>query len=278
MTPPMPDKLLFTRTPRFQVFEIALFLSLATLFFYIFGTQMAMFGVFIYVGLAWLVYSTPNRKLCLMVGLLGGTIGALTEAWGCFSGFWNWTQPCISLLMIGGNPTGFPIEVVVAYFSAGFWIGKVTLILFKDSVTDVQEKFANGANKFNIPTIHAALIVVLNCAGIALIFVEPLFLQSILLLTCGISIFSFLPGRVMKRIISIIIFMGFAGFFFENFATGIVPGFSVWEYNPAAYVNLTIPIPFVGVAPVSAWVAYTGCGFLLFSGAFLLAGRAPVNG
>ena len=51
-------------------------------------------------------------------------------------------------------------------------------------------------------------------------------------------------------------------------ATGIIPGFSVWVYNPALFPGIL----FIGVAPISAFFAYTGCGLVLFSMSFILPG------
>ncbi|MHA1291535.1 MAG: hypothetical protein ACTSQJ_02575 [Promethearchaeota archaeon] len=103
-----------------------------------------------------------------------------------------------------------------------------------------------------------------------IVIIEPIYIQSMILLIVGTNVFLTLPKKVMGIVLPFAIFMGAIGFFFENFATGIIPGFSVWEYNVSKYEFLNIPNPIIGVAPISAFIAYTGCGFLLFSLAFAL--------
>jgi hypothetical protein len=83
---------------------------------------MLVFGIFVYVGLIWIARGVPNYKLALITGMMGGTVGFLTEYWGCGHHFWNWQLPCTSLWMINGMQDGFPVEVVAAYAGAGFWI------------------------------------------------------------------------------------------------------------------------------------------------------------
>lgn len=254
---------------KLQLFELVLFLSFASIFFYVFNTNMLMFGVPVYIGLAWLFYKTPNRKLSLMTGAVGGTIGFLTEAWGCLSKLWNWTKPQISLYYFFGYPYGFPIEVVIAYFAAGVWIGKVTLILFAPQVKETVEFYKNkGYSETMKERILIALII--DIVGPVVFIIEPMYVQSMLLIIAGSNIFLSLPKRVIGVVGPFAIFMGAVGFFFENFATGIFPGFTVWKYDLTLYKNLRIPNPIFGVAPFSAFIAYTGAGLVLFSLSFAL--------
>jgi len=254
---------------KLQILELFLYLSLATLFFYIFNTNMLMFGVFVYIGLAWLVYKTPNRKLCLITGIIGGTIGFLTEAWGCPNLIWNWTEPQISLWYVYGKPDGFPIEVVIAYFASGFWIGKVTLILFEPQVEETIQFYEEKGYQDTLK-LRILIAIIIDVIGLTILLIEPMYIQSMLLIMVGTNIFLTLPKKIMGVVLPFAIFMGLIGFFFENFATGIIPGFSVWEYDLTLYASLKIPNPIIGVAPISAFFAYTGCGFVLFSLAFAL--------
>lgn len=257
------------REQKLQLLEIALFLSLATIFFYVFNTNMLMFGIFVYLGLAWLIYKTPNRKLSLLTGILGGFIGFCTEWWGCPNQLWNWTEPQISLLYLFGKPYGFPVEVVVAYFSAGFWIGKITLILFDPQVRDTIDFYDSQEFNESIKW-RVILAMIITAMGITIIILEIMWIQAMLLLSIGCSLFLLLPKRVMGIVAPFAMFMGAVGFFFENFATGIIPGFSVWQYDVSLYDNLVIPDPVIGVAPISAFVAYMGTGLILFSSSFIL--------
>jgi len=254
---------------KLQFIEIVLFLSLTTLLFYILGTNMMLFGVFVYVGLAWLIYKTPNRKLCFITGIMGGMIGFFTEFWGCSNQIWNWTEPCITIWMIFGHKYGFPIEVVIAYFASGFWMSKVTLILFEPQLQETIEFFDN--KEYN-DTITARVIValIIDAIGLTILIIEPMYIQSMLLIMVGTNIFLTLPKNAMVIVAPFAVFMGAMGFFFENFATGIIPGFSVWVYDISLYDNLNIPNPVIGVAPISAFFAYMGTGFVLFSSSFVL--------
>jgi len=254
---------------RMQWLEIILYLSLATLFFRIFANNMVMFGVFVYIGVAWLIYKTPNRKLCLVTGIIGGTIGFCTEWWGCPNLLWHWTEPCITIWMVFGQPNGFPIEVVIAYFSAGFWIGKVTLILFEPQVDEIVDFYENKGYSDTLK-IRLIIAIIIDVVCITVLSIEIMYIQSMLLLAIGSNIFLTLPKKIMGLVLPFALFMGLIGFFFENFATGIIPGFSVWVYDVSLYENLAIPNPVIGVAPISAFFAYTGCGLIIFSSAFAL--------
>lgn len=254
---------------KLQIFELNLFLGCATFFFWYFNTNMLMFGVFVYIGLGWLIFKTPNRMLSFLSGIFGGAIGFLTEAWGCPNHLWNWTEPIITLWMIFGHYKGFPVEIVIAYFAAGFWIGKVSLILFEPQHAETLEFFVNKGY-LEQKNLKLGLILLLYSISIIIILMEPIYIQSLILISTGLTLFLWLPKQTKKLVWPMAIFMGFVGFFFENFATGIIPSFSVWEYNLDVHNNLVIPNPIVGVAPISALIAYTGTGFILFSLTFIL--------
>ncbi|MHA1149436.1 MAG: hypothetical protein ACTSR8_14460 [Promethearchaeota archaeon] len=258
-----------SKEQKLQLLELVLFISCATFFFWYFNTNMLMFGVFVYIGLGWLIYKTPNRKLSLITGIIGGLIGFLTEAWGCSTHLWNWTEPIITLWMILGHYNGFPVEVVIAYFASGFWIGKVSLILFEPQHKKTLKFWAN--KDYNEKkNLRLGIGILLYVTAITVIIIEPVYIQSMLLISTGVNLFLWLPKQTKELVLPMSIFMGLIGFFFENFATGIIPSFSVWEYNIAAHNNLNIPDPIVGVAPISALIAYTGTGLILFSLTFIL--------
>lgn len=254
---------------RKQFLEIVLFLSLASLFFFIFKNNMLMFGIPVYIGLAWLLYKSPNRKLSLATGVIGGSIGFFTEWWGCPNLLWNWTEPCITLWMVFGQPTGFPIEVVIAYFASGVWIGKITLILFGPQVEEVIQFFENKEYKASLKP-RWVVAVIIDAICLTVLIIEPMWIQSMLLTLVGTNIFLMLPKKEMGLVLPFAVLMGGVGFFFENFATGIIPGFSVWVYDLTLYSTLNTPILVIGVAPISAFIAYMGAGFILFSSAFVL--------
>ncbi len=267
-----PDELIHQwkgKDQKLQLIELVLFLSLASAFFYIFQTNMLMFGVFVYIGLAWLLYRTPNKKLSLITGVVGGFIGFCTEWWGCPNKLWTWTEPQISLYYFFGHPYGFPVEVVIAYFAAGLWIGKITLVLFEPQAKETIQFYENKEyNATKNLRITIALIVFIVSTTVFII--EPMYIQSMLLMAVGTAVFLTLPKRVMGIIGPFAILMGAIGFFFENFATGILPNFSVWEYDLSLYENLRIPNPIIGVAPFSAFIAYAGAGLILFGLSFFL--------
>ncbi|MHA1291537.1 MAG: hypothetical protein ACTSQJ_02585 [Promethearchaeota archaeon] len=254
---------------RLQLLELVLFLSLASLFFFIYGTNMIMFGLMVYIGFVWLLYKTPNRKLCLITGCIGGFIGFCTEWWGCSNRLWQWTEPQISIWYVFGHPYGFPIEVVFAYMASGFWIGKVSLILFEPQHKETIEFFKSNAY-LRRKNIKISLNILVYTISISIVIIEPIYIQSMLLISTGINLFIWLPRQTKEIVLPMAVFMGAIGFFFENFATGIIPNFSVWQYNLKAHNNLNIPNPIIGVAPISAFIAYTGTGFILFSLTFIL--------
>ncbi|MHA1791163.1 MAG: hypothetical protein ACTSVI_00880 [Promethearchaeota archaeon] len=263
------SSLVNNRKKKIQLVEISIFLSLAAMCFYIFNTNMLMFGIFIYAGFAWIFFTTKEKKIPALIGILGGTIGAFTEAWGCLNHYWNWEEPCITIWMIGGHPSGFPFEVVFAYFAAGFWIGKITGVLFPELI-EYKKKYASMKNTRIKEKIHYSISLLVSLLAFTIIVIEPAWLQSLILLATGVILVIFLPRRVTLGILPFSLFMGISGFFFENFATGILPGFSVWTYNIPLYSTLKIAIPIVGVAPISAFIAYFGCGMILFSLVFHL--------
>ncbi len=272
----MPEKTVyfpFTRAQKRQILELVFFLSIAAMAFYIFKTNMALFGIFVYVGLAWLFVTTPSRKISLITGIVGGAVGFFSEFWGCTQHVWNWKLPITTIWMIFGDANGFPVEVVIAYFAAGFWIAKTAHALFKPS-TDYTIKFYEARGLQDTVKVRAIMAIVLPIPEIMILLIEPMWTQAMVLTAVGIVIVCFLPNETLKWVLAIGVFMGGVGFFFENFATG---GFSadlvVWKYDLSLYAMLRVPNPIVGVAPISAFFAYMGVGLVLFGLSFLLLKR-----
>ncbi len=270
---PQPEKPVyfpFTKEQKRQMLELVVFLSIASVAFYTFKTNMTLFGIFVYVGLAWLFVTTPSRKISLMTGIVGGAVGFFTEFWGCTAHLWNWELPITTIWMIFGDTNGFPIEVVIAYFAAGFWIAKTAHVLFKPS-TDYTIKYYEVNRLQDTFKVRTILAIVLPIPEIVILLVEPMWIQAMALTAVGIVIICFLPKEALKWVIPIGVFMGGVGFFFENFATG---GFgvdwAVWRYDISLYTTLRVPDPVIGVAPISAFFAYMGVGLVLFGLTFLL--------
>ena len=254
---------------RSSLIELVVILSMTSILFYLLETNMMVFGFFVYAGLFWIVRDVSNTKLAIVTGLVGGLVGFLTEYWGCGQHYWSWVVPCQSLWMINGMEDGFPVEVVVAYAGSGFWITKLSLKLFAEEHRDTALFYANRGylTSFYARLTTLFLIVV---TGITVLCIEPVFIQSSLLLTAGLSVFTLLSRSAQKIVGSFAIVVGLVGFFFENFATGFFPAFAVWRYNHAAHTGLAIPDPIIGVAPITAFFAYVGVGLLLFGLSFLL--------
>ena len=98
-------------------------------------------------------------------------------------------------------------------------------------------------------------VFILFFIGMIVIIIEPIYLQSVTILFLGLRIFLFLIRPAQKAVAVFTIIVGSIGFFFENYATGIIPGFVVWRYNFDSYSGLSIPNPIIGVAPLSAFIA-----------------------
>jgi len=198
---------------------------------------------------------------------MGGFIGNFTEAWGCPSRVWNWTETCYSIWMVFDPVYGYPIEIVIAYFAAGFWIGKVACVLFEPQIEETLDFYQNKGYKEKM-NVKLAIAIIIDVVGTTILLIEPLYTQPMLLTMVGTNIFLTLPKETMMVVLPFAFVTGCAGFFFENFACGIIPGFSVWVYDPNAFVNAKIPIYMIGVAPHIAFIAYAGTGLVLFGSVF----------
>jgi len=254
---------------RSSLIEVSIILPLTCIVFYIFETNMLVFGLFGYAGLVWIIRDVPNYKLAMIMAGVGGLIGYLSEYWGCSSHLWNWVTPCKTIWMIHGPEIGFPVEVIIAYAGIGFWISKLSLKMLakehSESIISYRNKNIDQNKQMKI-----RMVLILFFTGIIVILIEPIYLQSVTILVLGLSTFLFLIRSAQKAVAVFTIIVGFIGFFFENYATGIIPGFVVWRYNFDSYSGLSIPNPIIGVAPLSAFIAYAGVGMLLFGLSFYL--------
>lgn len=254
---------------RSSLIELIVILSMTSVLFYLLETNMLVFGLFVYAGLIWVVRDAPNYKLGMVTGAVGGIVGFATEYWGCARHYWNWVIPCKSIWMVNGMEDGFPVEVVIAYAGAGFWMTKLSLKMFAKEHAESAEFFRQKRYLTSFsPRFALALITAL--VGVTVICIEPAFLQSTLIFMFGVSVSAFLPRSALGVVLPFSAVVGVVGFFFENFATGFFSSFAVWRYNLSAYADVRIPNPIIGVAPITAFIAYVGVGLLLFGLSFLL--------
>ena len=105
-------------TLRAVLYEVAAVLGCTAVLFALLLEDMRSFGVAVCAGFLFYVFpAAPHKGLSLYLGLGAGTIGALTEYWGCkHTGLWNWVSPAFheadratrTVWMVGGVPRGFP--------------------------------------------------------------------------------------------------------------------------------------------------------------------------
>jgi len=259
--------------------EITAVLGATAVLFHLLREDMRTFGFFVYGGLCYVVLSAPDVRCSLLTGAMAGAVGAATEYWGCVAtGLWNWVDPSYtagdlptqSLWMAGGTPQGFPIEVVVAYAGAGFWMASISKVVL---APEHREVAARG--RCRPAALFTACRLLLECMLVALAYFEPACLQSGLLAAAGLHALSGLPPSAASATVEWGAIVGCSGFFFEIFATGgLVKSFAVWRYSPsttAALIQagaLRLPVPFVRTAPLTALLAYFGTGLLIFGTTF----------
>ena len=270
---------------RLKLLEILAVLGSTAVLFWWLRSDMQSFGYAVGLGLVYVVRSAPDPTASLLAGAATGAIGAATEYWGCVAtGLWNWVDPSFgyddlptrSVWMAGGKPQGFPIEVVVAYAGAGWWMASISKVVLAREHAEVA-----AAAPLGIPSAQHTL------AQVALLFLaraEPAYAQSALLLALGLHCTpDSLPPRARRAAWVWGAIVGLSGLFFEIFATGgVVPSFAVWRYSPeelAATVArgmLCVPVPLLRTAPLSALPAYVGTGLVVFGGVFrVTASREP---
>jgi hypothetical protein len=291
-------RILYTSN-RVKLLEILTILSTTAVLFYYLKNDMKTFGFCVYAGLLYVVYSSPNYKSSAVIGLTAGFVGAMTEHWGCSQGLWNWVdpsfnpldQPTKSLWMIDGAPKGYPVEVVVAYAGAGFWMNSISLHVLAPEHTDMVERNVFNRRRrsccsvlrqhFSVFLTEYAVLRHLFAVKVAIltlmIMFEPAFLQAALLMLVGVFSTVLLPSnRIKLATVWWGLVVGFCGLFFEIYATGgLFQEFAVWRYDrqkQAAVVqegSFKVNVPFVmGTAPLSAFPAYVGTGLIIFSMSF----------
>ena len=288
---------------RAVLYEIVAVLGSTAALFALLLEDMCSFGIAVCAGFSLYVFpAAPHKGVSISLALCAGTVGALTEYWGCkYTGLWNWVSPVFheadratrTLWMIGGAPHGFPIEVVMAYAGAGFWMGSISVIVLQTEHTQVRLSGAQhrAATPAQVPVAGSPSLLhrfVHNAAAqglhvipaIALIFAwsEPVYLQSALLTGVGWAVVARLPPPARSASVAWGTVVGVSGLFFEIFATGgLRDSLAVWRYNRTAHAKLVdsgiygVPVPFASTAPLSALSAYIGTGLLVFGCSFHLS-------
>jgi hypothetical protein len=252
--------------------------------------DMQTFGYFVYAGMVYVLLSCEDKHMSIVTGLVCALCGAATEHWGCSQQLWNWVDPVFSpldkptrsLLMIGGQPYGFPVEVVVAYAGAGFWMSSISKVVLAPEHAAIAK--AGPARAFS--AVQWTGILLLNTLLIFLIWCEPVYRQCLLLQLAGWNVafnIQHCPACLYATLVWGLI-VGCAGFFFEVYATGgVQEDFAVWRYSDDVTASMIatgsfqIPNPFVSTAPITAFPAYVGTGMLTFGTGFLMSARRAKN-
>ncbi|MFX0099826.1 MAG: hypothetical protein ACFFCS_09595 [Candidatus Hodarchaeota archaeon] len=220
-----------------------------------------------------ILWVSKRRKACIPVVIACGVTGFITEFWGCGLGLWSWVDMKTLFMVNDGiiGVGGFPIEMPIIYSYVGVWINQMSNELFSDAGESFRSKgryqiFSN--KKWNM------VIIVTFIVSASIIIAGPLWVQSLVFLSTGILLMSFIPSGSRSRnhliILLVGILTGVAGFFFENFATGgIIPEICIWKYDLPRWSEGLIGVPIVFAAPICGFVAYFGCG-LIFSAAWFI--------
>jgi hypothetical protein len=286
---------ILNKSHRIKLIEIYAVLGSTAALFYYLKEDMLMFGIYVYIGLIYVVSSSINFKTSCINGFVSGAIGAATEHWGCSQGLWNWVDPSFnamdrstkSLWMVNGAPHGYPVEVVVAYAGAGFWMTSISLSVLSAEHEEMkniinrkqswyQTLYKQLFNFLQQNTMFCYTFMVLLVALKMLILFEPAYLQSSSLLLIGSLLTVLLPSTNIKiATLGWAIITGIAGLFFEIYATGgFLPESAVWRYNHEIQRNIVeqgnfqIRVLFLLTAPLSAFPAYVGTGLIIFSLSF----------
>jgi|EP00945_MAST-04E_sp_MAST-4E-sp1_P001226 hypothetical protein len=263
---------------RVKLAEVVSVLAGTAVLFCALEEDMKTFGYFVYVGLLYMIWSCEDMALSLLAGFITGSVGAFTEWWGCSNKLWNWVsanavypgdRQTASLFMIGGDRYGFPIEVVIAYAGAGFWMASISRVILEKEHAELAHGKGNvSSNALPYRVVSGILLLVA--------YFEPVCLQSCVLLWAGINMTLGLTDQAKIASISWGCLVGVSGFFFEIFATGgIADDFAVWRYDKQRHHEMVqssgtfhLPVYFVSTAPHTAILAYVGTGLIIFSGTF----------
>ena len=220
------------------LYELVAVLAGTAIAFAVFETDMRCFGLCVCLGMVYMIKTCPDRPTSLLTAIVAGLIGIGTEQWGCSQGLWNWVAPEFqpqygdkylkSVLMLnvlrGRNNSwsswpsagaeGFPLEVVLAYSGAGFWMGSIsTRILSRELADEAAVGQVKGASLLLPPNLAVGLLQLL-CGLI--IAVEPPWQQSVLMVTLGITVLAKLhTSSAVKATLFWGLVVGFSGFFFE---------------------------------------------------------------
>lgn len=283
---------------RLKFYEVLVIMLGVSMTFYYHQYDMLTFGRWLGLGLLYIFLSCPDSGMCLRAALIAGLIGLLTEEWGCSHCLWNWHAHTTSFHMItimesAPENNGFPIEVIIAYMGAGFWMASISKVvlapehLFLEKQLKVyrQRLMVNRGLKprwnFYKPesfwkystrrAVPSALFLIAYC--------EPVYRQSALLLCVGLLIIYRLPQNAKNAILCWGCITGVAGIFFEIYATGgIIEDLIVWKYDHEKHHNMakqgifSLPVFFVRTAPLSAFFAYIGTGLIVFGSTFHMTG------
>jgi hypothetical protein len=281
-----PDGNQFSYVIKFA--EILVILGATAALFADLEEDMQTFGYYVYGGMFYVILMCEDLFMSLTTGMLTAVVGAATEHWGCSQQLWNWVNPAFSsydkptrsLLMIGGQPYGFPVEVVVAYAGAGFWMSSISKVILRKEHAAISK--VGPAKSFSM--LQQAGIFLLNILVLYLIWCEPVYRQCLILQLVGWNIafhIQHCPSCLYATLAWGLV-VGCAGFFFEVYATGgVSEDFAVWRYSDAKTASMIaagtwqMPNPFFITAPVTAFPAYVGTGMIVFGTGFIMtAGRA----
>ena len=219
------------------VYELAAVLGGTAVAFFLFREDMRAFGLCVLLGMVYMVRSCPDQDCSLLTAAVAGAIGVGTEQWGCSNRFWNWVAPEFqptfndaplkSVLMLDVMPRflfssssssssssslpwplagseGFPLEVVIAYAGAGWWMGSIATRLLKRELASEKaaaiastlkrgQKGKGGGSggsgglllrRLLAPTLPVGL---LQLACVAVLAVERPWQQSALMATLGVT-------------------------------------------------------------------------------------------
>jgi len=251
----MIDKKILSRI----VFAAAIFAFFSVAFIIFTNNWFAIFlltSIFIIP----IFYLSKNKKTALLVGAYGGIFGFLTEYWGCSLGLWVWVD-VITLWNVNGV---FPVEMAIIYFYCGIWVNQVFQDVFEKQI---EEHFQDFRPQFFKNKIQNVILVIVFVACYTIFIIERIWIQSMLILSTGLLLVSFIPKKKIIWVVAIVV--GFSGLFLENFATGgaqwLFPGLVIWQYNPSLHINALIPNPMFIASPISAVIAYTGSGIIMGS-------------
>jgi len=214
------------------------------------------------------VFLARHLFIGLIMMVIGGTFGFLTDFWGVGNKVFIYEQETITILWLlkGITEGGVPIEIVASYFFASMWLMQIIEAIFDKEISDLIEEYDNETQLIKNKLVFLPGIIVL-IISLIMISINPILIQPWGYFSIGVILTSLVPGS--KKIIPIIFgaVMGLAGLFFELFCSGeIFPEAVIWTYtNPDWSFETTY----------RAIIAYAGVGASLAS-IFLILLRYPI--